>query len=464
MASKLEEEISCPVCTEIFKDPVILTCSHSVCRVCLQQFWDTKGSRECPVCRNTSLKDSPLPNLTLKNLCEVYLQERDHTDALCKEHKRKLELFCQDHKQLVCLLCLCSKLHKHHNFSPTVEAACEMKEELKNKLQPLQEKLEEFEEAKVTCDETAEYIKTQAQNTEKQIKEEFEKLHQFLQDEEAARIAALREEEKQKSQMMKEKIEKMSREISSLSDSIRDIEEKMGADDITFLQNYKSTVERAQCTLQDPERVSGALINVAKHLGNLKFRVWEKMQDIVQYTPVTLDPNTAHPQLILSEDLISVRRVDEKQQLPDNPERFDYYGNVLGSEGFNSGTHCWDVEVGEITEWDVGVKTASTQRKGQYDYVSGVWRVCRIDGKYRARATPQSDTLLPVQQKLQRIRVQLDWDRGELAFSNPDNNIHLHTLTHTFTERVFPYFNIPCNIAPLRILPVKASITVKQHS
>src|SRR4029434_1738635 len=77
---------------------------------------------------------------------------------------------------------------------------------------------------------------TQTLNTEKQIKEEFEKLHQFLRDEEAARIAALWEEEEQKSQMMKEKIEKMSREISSLSDTIRAIEEEMGADDITFLQ------------------------------------------------------------------------------------------------------------------------------------------------------------------------------------------------------------------------------------
>ncbi|XP_062386346.1 zinc-binding protein A33-like [Sardina pilchardus] len=338
-----------------------------------------------------------------------------------------------------------------------------MKEELKAKLQPLQEKLKEFEEAKVTCDETAEYIKTQTLNTEKQIKVEFEKLHQFLRDEEAARIAALMEEEEQKSQMMKEQIEKMSREISSLSDSIRAIEEEMGANDIIFLQNYKSTVERAQCTLQDPERVSGALINVAKHLGNLKFRVWEKMQETVQYTPVTLDPNTAHPKLILSEDLTSVRCGDVRQQLPDNPERFDTYGSVLGSEGFNSGTHCWDVEVGENTYWDVGVKAESTQRKGVYGCgVSGEWTVYYKDGKYGAGAAPQPDTLLTVQQKLQRIRVQLDWDRGELSFSNPDNNTHLHTLTHTFTEKVFPFLN-GCKVSPLRILPVKASVRVEQH-
>src|SRR4029434_11153275 len=79
-------------------------------------------------------------------------------------------------------------------------------------------------------------IQTQAQHTEKQIKEEFEKLHQFLRDEEAARTAALREEEEQKSQMMKDKIEKMSREISSLSDTIRAIEETSGSYDISFLQ------------------------------------------------------------------------------------------------------------------------------------------------------------------------------------------------------------------------------------
>ncbi|KAG5282911.1 hypothetical protein AALO_G00036090 [Alosa alosa] len=136
-------------------------------------------------------------------------------------------------------------------------------------------------------------------------------------------------------------------------------------------KNYKSTEKRAQCTLQDPERVSGALINVAKHLGNLKFRVWEKMQEIIQYTPVTLDPNTAADSLILSDDLTSVRHGGERQQLPDNPERFDKYASVLGSEGFNSGTHCWDVEVGENTAWSVGVMAESLQRKGSYSSMGG---------------------------------------------------------------------------------------------
>ncbi|XP_062391169.1 zinc-binding protein A33-like [Sardina pilchardus] len=464
MASKpfSEEDFSCPVCCDIFRDPVVLSCSHSICKGCLQQFWDTKGSRECPVCRRRSSKERPPLNLHLRNLCEIFLQGSQRASAgsevLCNLHSEKLKLFCLEDKHPVCVVCRDSKIHKHHNFSPISEAAPDMKEELKIKLEPLTKKLKTFEEVKLLCDQTAAHIKTQTQHTEKQMKMEFKKLHQFLRDEEAARIAALKKEEKLNSWVMKKKIEKMSREISSLSATIRAIEEQMGADDVTFLQNYKST----QCTLQDPERVSGALINVAKHLGNLKFRVWEKMQETVQYTPVTLDPNTAHPRLILSEDLTSVR-IDKRQQLPDNTERFDYYASVLGSEGFNSGTHCWDVEVGENTLWEVGVMTESAQRKGDYLSMSGRWCVLYAGATYSACALPHALTDLTVQQKLQRIRVQLDWDRGELSFSNPDNNTHLHTLTHTFTERVFPYLNGSVE-SPLRMLPVKVSVRVEQPS
>ncbi|KAF5886753.1 tripartite motif-containing protein 35-like, partial [Clarias magur] len=154
-------------------------------------------------------------------------------------------------------------------------------EELEPALNPLQEKLKIFNDCKLNWSQTGEHIKIQARHTERQIKEEFEKLHQFLRDEEAARITALREEEEQKSPMMK--IETLSRDISSLSDTIRAIEEQMRAEDVSFLQNYQATMKRAQCTLQHPVEPSGGLIHVAKHLANIKFTVWEKMQRTVRY-------------------------------------------------------------------------------------------------------------------------------------------------------------------------------------
>ncbi|XP_041929794.1 zinc-binding protein A33-like isoform X2 [Alosa sapidissima] len=469
-----EEDFSCAVCRDIYKDPVILTCSHSVCKVCLQRFWETKLSRECPVCRSvTSTEHVCPPNLALRNLCEIFLQRSQtaaaDSDVLCHRHNEKRKLFCLEDKQPVCLVCRDSKKHRGHTFSPIDEAAQERKEELGIKLQLLQKKLEDFNLATITCDKTLEYIKVQTQHTEMQIKEEFEKLHQFLQDEEAARIAALREEEEQKSQMVKEKMEKISREISFLSDTITTIEEEMGADDITLLQSYNRTVARTQSTLQYPEGVSGALINVAKHLGNLKFRVWEKMQEIVQLIPVTLDPNTAHPQLILSEDLTSMNFSYSKQQLPDNPERFDYWVNVLGSEGFNSGTHCWDVEVGDIHLWAVGVMSESAKRKGPVCEWSGLWFLLHERGEYDAFSSPLPESWfeeflatrpsrpspITVSRKPQRIRVQLDWDKGEMSFYDSDDNTHLHTITHTFTERVFPFFGAQSQHIPLKILPLK---------
>ncbi|XP_035276336.1 tripartite motif-containing protein 35-like [Anguilla anguilla] len=461
-SSLLEEELSCPVCTDIFRDPVVLSCSHSFCKACLQQYWAQKGSRECPVCRRRSSKDRPPISLSLRNTCEAFLKERSQrakagSEVLCSLHSEKLKLFCLVDQIPICVICQTSKKHENHKMRPVQEAAEEYKEKLRETvLAPLQEKLKAFNAVKLDCDQTAEHIKSQSQHTETEMKMEFEKLQQFLKDEKAARITALREEEKKKSQMMKKKTEKMTEEISSLSKQIRAIEQELGADDISFLQSYKDVEKRAQCTLADPKKVSGALIDVAKHLGNLKYRVWEKMLGTVQYTPVTLDPNTAHPILSLSEDLTSVRRSDESQQVPDNPERFDGWQCVLGSEGFSSGRHCWDVEVGD-EHWVVGVAKESVSRKGVVypSPAGGVWSIWQLSGKCTALTSPT--TPLTVQRKPQRVRVQLDWDSGEVSFSDPSDNTPLYTFKHSFTERVFPFF-WPVY---MRICPLKVSVRVE---
>ncbi|XP_033860728.3 zinc-binding protein A33-like isoform X1 [Acipenser ruthenus] len=470
--SCLEEELSCAVCCEIFKDPVTLHCNHSFCKACLDQCWKEKGTRECPVCRRRASIEDPAVDFRLRNIVECFL--KDHSEKppappgmLCSLHEEKLKLFCVDDEEAVCLVCQTSEKHENHKLRPVQEAVRNYKGELKTALEPLRDKLKTFNKVKAQCDETAEHIKKQAQQTERQIKEEFEKLHQFLRDEEKARIAALRREEEQKGRIMKEKIENITREISSLSDTIRVIEQELEAEDIFFLQKYKDTKRRAECTLQDPQCVSGALIDVAEHLGSLKYKVWEKMLGIVQYTPVTLDPNTAAPWLTLSEDLTSVRFSDEWQQLPDNPERFDSYVFVLGSEGFTSGKHCWDVEVGNKTDWDLGVTKESSQRKGEFTVNpgAGYWVIgLRGGDQYWAWTSPWS-TGLTVEKKPQKIRVQLDCDVGEVAFFDSSDMRPLYTFKHRFTDRMFPYFS-PCfnevgkNSAPLRVCPVKTVIKV----
>ncbi|KAI4891821.1 hypothetical protein NFI96_022464, partial [Prochilodus magdalenae] len=450
------DNLCCPVCYNTLRDPVVLSCSHSACKACLQNVWANSDSQGCPLCgRRSSEHDSPS---NLSNLCDSAIQR-------CCQHNEHLTLFCLEDQQPVCVVCQASDEHKNHDCRPIQETADSFKRELETTLEPLQEKLCSFTQAKETCHKTQKHIKRQAQKTEEEIRQAFEKLHQFLRNEEAARLAALKEEEERKSQMMKKKIDKISSAISFLLKTIDATEQDLGAEDIAFLQNFNSSMKRAECSLKVPQMDSGMLIDVAKHLGNLTFRVWEKMQEIVQYTPVILDPNTAHPHLTLSDDLTSVTFTNEErpdmQQVPDNPERFDRCVCVLGSEGFSSGSHWWDVEVGDSYLWQIGITTESNQRRGVL-FFNGVWSV-ESNMEFYTYSPAQLKLPFSAEGGLPRIRVQLDWDKGEVSFFDLLNDAGIVSFTHTFTEKVYPFFWTRRSNSPVKILPVTLGVVMPCH-
>ncbi|KAM9424253.1 zinc-binding protein A33-like [Pholidichthys leucotaenia] len=465
--SASEVDFFCPICQEVFKDPVVLSCSHSFCKACLQQWWSHSVIHDCPVCKKRSSRSDPPCNLALKNLCEAFFQEVSlhekssvALEALCSLHSENLKLFCLEHKQPVCVICRDSETHSNHRFRPINEAAKDCREIIGKSLKPLQKRLEVLNQVKVNWDQTVGHIHVQAQQTERQIQEQFKKFHQFLEREEEARITELREEEKRKSQLMKTKTEALSRDIAALSETIRYTEEKVRASDVSFLQNYKAAVERVQQQpmLDFPRMDSGALIDVAKHLGNLSFNIWNKMKDMVSYSPVILDPNTASPELLVSEDLRSVKFFESPSQFPWNPERFEYYNTVLGSEGFNYGTHSGDVEVRNDANWAVGVIGESVQKKEEVKFE--YWELWFRDSKLTAYAPSVADKVMSLKKLLKRIRVTLDYSRGKLSFSDLDTNTHIYTYSQTFTEKVFPFINIT-NPMHINILPAKMSVNIE---
>uniref|UniRef100_A0AAV2KKX1 B30.2/SPRY domain-containing protein n=1 Tax=Knipowitschia caucasica TaxID=637954 RepID=A0AAV2KKX1_KNICA len=175
---------------------------------------------------------------------------------------------------------------------------------------------------------------------------------------------------------------------------------------------------------------------------------------------ITLDANTAHPRLLLSEDLKSVRCGERTQMLPDNPERFDRVVCVLGQQQISSGRHYWEVEVGGKTDWDLGVAKRTINRKGKLEVTpaNGYWFLSLRDKKSCTfRTQPCTDVDLALNP--QKIGVFVDYDNGQVSFYNVDAKIHIYTFNDWFDDVVLPFFS-PCtnkqgkNQGPLTISQV----------
>ncbi|XP_038154186.1 nuclear factor 7, ovary-like [Cyprinodon tularosa] len=450
--NNLENFLSCHVCSETFRDPASLSCNHNFCSSCLQQFWEQTNSRSCPICKRKSSKDNPLVNFGIKELADSFAGRQisgpsetekgeNQLIVVCSEHQEDPKSFCKDDQRAVCPVCEFS-LHQSHKVVPIEQAVSELKEKLNSDLKPLQEKKERYKEVEQIYDDMLQHLKEQLFSTETQIRAEFNKLHQILKEEEESRLAALREEEEQKGQALTEEMKRIQEQISSLSDSISAVEEDLQKNNLSFLSSYKATQSRsrAQSSLSDPQLLSGALIDVAKHLGNLSFRVWEKMKEKIQFYPFFLDPNTANGRLHLSDDLTSVRHVESEHDLPKNPERISDFMHVFGSEGFSSGKHSWEVEVGDHPNWNIGLGRKSADSKEEKPWIPKFAKFClwKCSGTYCNIAGKQ----IPIKKSMKKFRVQLDYDKGEVSFYDSENMSHIYTYRETFTEILFPYFSV----------------------
>ncbi|XP_065269157.1 butyrophilin subfamily 2 member A1-like isoform X1 [Emys orbicularis] len=165
---------------------------------------------------------------------------------------------------------------------------------------------------------------------------------------------------------------------------------------------------------------------------------------------VILDPDTAHPSLLVSENQRSVKWRGLQQDMPDNPERFDSETCVLGSEGFASGRHYWEVEVGGGRTWAVGVARESVRRKGWISFSpeESIWAVDQCGSHYRARTSPE--TLLPLTASPGRIGVYLDYERGLVSFYHPGVEAPIYTFASSFTGQLRPFFWV---YSPITLCP-----------
>ncbi|NXX73880.1 TRI39 ligase, partial [Urocolius indicus] len=474
---RLQEEAICPICLELMSEPVSVDCGHNFCRGCIAEHCQDKGSWadgsfSCPQCRASCHRGGLRPNRQLANMVESIRQlglrgdeeaEAEAGAPLCSRHEERLKLFCEEDEEAICVVCRESLQHRSHTVYPIEEAAQTYKVKLQKSLERL---LKEVEEVKQR--ESAERMKTQeckevVKKQRERIVSEFGKLHRLLADEEKLLLHKLEEEEKWLLLLINENLGKLAEQKSLLEHLIMEMKEKaqQPADGLLKV----SAPAHGHCS---PFRCDGVNFQSLKDVSvaleenyNIPERCLGTREMLKQFkVDVTLDPETAHPELHVSEDLKSVRRGSKKLllYLIENPKRFLKCPVVLGSQAFSSGRYYWEVQVGDKPEWGLGLCRECASRKGDvvFSPSNGFWVLrLRDGGSYEALTCPSSPLSLSVRPRC--VGVFLDYEAGEITFYNVSDRSHLYTFTHSFCGRLRPLFFLGASLGGRNTEPLVIS-------
>nr|XP_040025107.1 E3 ubiquitin-protein ligase TRIM39-like [Gasterosteus aculeatus aculeatus] len=494
-----EDQFLCSICLDVFTDPVTTPCGHNFCINCINEHWNTSNQNRCPmcnkdfitkpdlrvntmfsemvvqfrqsaqqkassssseqqeskpgevpcdVCTGTKVKALKSCLVCLASYCETHLEPHltasrlkrhqlmDPVENLegrmCTKHDKPLELFCKSDQTCVCMLCTVLD-HKNHDVVPLEE---------------------EYEEKKVELKKTEAEMQQMIQKRRVKIQEIKHSVD--LRSHKRNRAEAfIRELEEEISELMKRSAEVEQLSLSegpppffSQSSNIHQPPPTKDWTQVSVCPSYEGTVVRAVSQLEE------TLSKKMKWFAELK-RVQMFAVDL------TLDPQTAHPLLILSDDGKQVKRGDVNKNLPNNPERFSSWFCVLTKQSFSSGRFYFEVQVEGKTRWYLGVIRESVNRKGiiSRSPQDGYWIICLINGNiYYAPDDPS--VVLSVKSGPQKVGVFVDYEEGVVSFYDVEAAALVYSFTGcSFTEKLFPFFSPGYyydgrNSAPLIISPV----------
>uniref|UniRef100_A0A8C5USG8 Tripartite motif family like 1 n=2 Tax=Microcebus murinus TaxID=30608 RepID=A0A8C5USG8_MICMU len=463
LMENLREELTCFICLDYFNSPVTTECGHSFCLMCLLKSWEEHNTPlSCPECWRTLEGPHFQPNERLGRLASIGRQLRSQvlqgedeqsvcgrssaaSKAFSEEEQSGGAFSVQNHGATRALLP--SETEEHH------------KEKLQGILNLLRKKKKEVQTILTHERERVILCKEETKTFKQVVVSEYMKMHQFLKEEEQLQLQLLEKEEKENVRKLRNSETQLTQQIRSLSKMIGQIESTCQNSILESLEEVRGALERNEpLLLQSPEATTTEL-SLCRVTGMRK--MLRKFS-----TEITLDPATANAYLVLSEDLKSVKYGGIRQQLPDNPERFDQSATVLGAQTFTCGRHYWEVEVGNKTEWEVGICKDSVSRKGNLPKPPGdlfsliglkigddysLWVSSPLKGQH-------------VREPVHKVGVFLDYESGNIAFYNVTDESLIYSFPPaSFQEALRPIFS-PClpnegtNIDPLTICSLKSQV------
>lgn len=456
---KMREEATCSICLNLMSSPMSIACGHSYCHCCIVNFikrfgqWQPLQGLPCPQCRIPFHMDSLRPNKQLGNLIEAIREQEQ--ELSCEEHGEKLHLFCEDEGQLICWRC--ERTAQHHGHSTALlEDVCQgYKEKLQEAATKLRQLDQECVDLKVSTAQQITRWKEKVQIQRQKIQSDFKNLQSFLREEEKSHLWRLEKEEEDALRVLRDREASLGQKSQELQSHIQDLERKCQGSAQNLLQDVKGTLNRSLAVrLETPDPLSLEL-HSACEVSELYLDVRKLLKQF--RADVTLDPETAHRELILSEDHRQVTRGYPQENLPALARRFTASPCVLGCDGFVSGKHYFEVDVGEGTGWDVGVCAETVPRDAgmKLEPQCGFWAI-RLCKKKRYTALTAPPTPLPLSERPLVVGVFLDCEAGLVAFYSMPAGTHIFSFPRAvFSGALRPYFQV-YPYSPLFLPPADA--------
>ncbi|XP_038672504.1 zinc-binding protein A33-like [Scyliorhinus canicula] len=453
-AVSLSENLLCPICLQLLVDASTLECGHSYCQPCINQFWDKQQPRvSCPECRAEFPDRRTKAVHALRNAVEQVREsqapggeeeEEEEGGRCCPRHGAQYSHYCQSEQALLCALCQEGGQYQQHLVSTIAASVTLHKDALKESLEKLNEEettlIEVRHEQKRNITAVQEAFLTDLRH----VKQCFAEIGQLIERKEQSLVEKLEGNVETDMKRMETRLGEIQEGLTSVGVEIVKRKEQLAEqDDIQFLQGLNLLKQRTPGDFKALKDISDdPPLEVLK--GPVQYSVWKELRALIKPGPasLTLDPVTASPWLVLSEDLTSVAQGNQKRPLPDDPQRFDVCPCVLASVAFTSGRHYWEVNVGRKSSWTLGVAGESVSRKGEILLTppNGYWVMgLRNGSKYTAFTLTMSNLQLDVKPRV--IGVYLDCEGGQVSFYNADAMSHLHTFRGTFTQKLYPFFS-----------------------
>lgn len=441
----LQANINCPVCLDDLRDPVTIECGHNFCRSCIQRSWaDLRDRFPCPVCRHPCQDRHPRSNVQLGRMVDIARllqvtgsQERREDRRLCEKHNGVLSLFCEEDLEVLCPLCAQAPDHQGHQVRPTEEAASHHRRKLRGYLEALRVQVADFLELEAAQDRSQRGLSAQLRRRRRELASGYDHLMRSVEHAQEVALSRLAEEEKDIQLKLSANIVAFSQHICTLRGLLTEVAERSVMADVPLLAGLRSVVGRCE-GLKSP-----AVYRVQVRREGCRLPPqYAALQKIIQTfrEEVTLDAETAHPHLLVSEDKQSVAFVRRKRRPRRNPQGFMADAAVLGAERFDRGRHYWEVQVGDKPEWAVGVcgDPPCRKRKRPGAGQDRLWTIQLQDGDYVARGP--APVPLVLKEKPRGIGVYLDYELGQISFYSLNDRSHIHSFLDRFSEALKPYF------------------------